>query len=794
MKTLWKKLPRTILAAPGQFLALVLIVAIGVTVFYGMNAALHSLVSFQKSLYAASNFADQYYEFVRAPKTLAKQAANLPGVLLASGRIKEDVKIMRGDKIAGTGRLIGYTSQQSKLQVNRLLINETNRLSDVNTSSIVDVFIDPEYAKAHNIMSGDRFKVISGDKTIELRVVSTAISAEFLFKINESGYPDADNFVIIYIPQEIAEKILNRMGDINQIQVVYDPCSDREKVQKEIERLLAPYGIKGKYSRKEQLSHKFIQTQVDGLTMASKILPLLFLIIAVGVQFTLLRRLIISQHLQIGILKAIGYENYKILLYFAGYSLFIAVCGTALGLVGGIILAQSVTVRYAAIFNMPANAVEFEWSLAAISILCSFLSSILACRIAATAVTRVSPVEAFHIERQKIARRVFLEKITFLWKLLSSSWKVCLRSIARNNGRFIVTSLGMALTVQLTIIAISLNDSKDYMYNHQFEVKHGYDYIVFFNAPVNSSELLAWKEWTGVRKVEPAIRLLTTLSFGPSDLQSWDDTLICMDGLSTLRTAWGRKGEQLFVPENGILLNDIIAKKMNVVVGDKVFVQTKPGLGPVKSLHLTVMGINKQHMGGESLISLEQVRELMQDGGITNLAMLAVERGSWQEVEARLLSIPKVASVQKKEGQRYNSERAVAGLSYFTYVMSLFAVILGVAVAYNTSIITFNERKRELASLRVIGWSNIAIGFMLFNEIILAVAIGTLLGCPIGKIGASLYLTAISTDNVSWPTIIYWLTYGKAITLVALYAFLGHLIAVYRIRQMNLMEVLQNRE
>ncbi|MDD3895051.1 MAG: ABC transporter permease, partial [Syntrophomonadaceae bacterium] len=302
MPTITVKLLRNIKTTYRQFLALVAMVMAGAALFVAFNTSLSSLISSRDNYYQEYGFADYYFNVIKAPQGVLRQIQALPGVTGVNGRIQKDINIIKDERQRITGRLNSYSESTEK----NLYIIKGATFSQNQSAVRNGILIDPEFASGNQFKIGDRIKVIASGQEYVLPVIGIATSPELMVP-NKSVFDmflRGESFGIIMISQEQAEQILNMPGEINQVLVDFTPGTDAEALKKDIESILKPYGLLTSFPQHEQYSEKNMQFQVDALESASAFLPMLFFIMVVCFLFILLRQLIKSQRLHIGVLKA----------------------------------------------------------------------------------------------------------------------------------------------------------------------------------------------------------------------------------------------------------------------------------------------------------------------------------------------------------------------------------------------------------------------------------------------------------------------------------------------------------
>jgi putative ABC transport system permease protein len=792
MTTLSHKLWRTIKSTRGQFIALVIIVTLGVMVYNGMGTAFDNLSRAQQTFYQEENFADYYFQVVKAPAFISNKIEAIAGVRKASGRIQCDVPLVKEDNKRAVGRITSYALPMDG-EVNRLRLLSGRLFTTRTSGSGIEVLIDPQYAAANSINVGDIITIIAAGKKVNLRVVGTATSPEFIINALDASniMPDPETFGIIMMATEQAERILDMSGQVNQIAVKLDPGTNEEIVRQKAEALLQSYGNIVSYPRKDQLSHFMLQAELEGLKINSLYIPLLLLLIAAGIQSLILNRLIKSQRLQIGVMKALGYDDRKIIGHYTGYALCVSLLGCLLGIALGILLASLLSQVYSQFFNLPRTIGGLSLKTVFYSVILCLTTGTVSGFLATRSVIRIHPAEAMRPEAPAAGNQIFLEKWSPLWRKLSSNWKMSLRSVFRNRSRFVVMVLGVMSAVILLIFAFFNNDAVDYILNRNFQEINRYDYIVHFTEPIKYSEITYWRQWEEVYQLEPLLELPVKTVY--SD-KSVDDLIIGMATDGSLKRVLNETGEHLLIPEEGVLIGRRTAQKLGVKISDKVNIETKLGIGPLNKAELSVLGINDQLTGSGSYVSLATANRILGESQVISSVMFRANQGNMADLEKRLKAMPNVSSITSREQELQSYYTMMDTTIYFIGVTIFLSALLGLVIVYNSSIMTFYERKRELASLIVMGYSQLEVVSLLRKETWIQAAVGTILGLPAGKWLGTAYVASVSTDLYSLPVIIYPRSYLLAVIAAILFVSMGQFLAARKIEQLNMVEVLKNRE
>ncbi|NLB89127.1 MAG: ABC transporter permease, partial [Syntrophomonadaceae bacterium] len=398
-------------------------VTIGIMVYVSMSSCYNNLTKAQEDFYQEANFADYYFLVVKAPHQVVKEVENIKGVKRATGRITLDLAILKEDNKRATARIVTYSLPMDN-ELNRLLLEEGRIFTERGTGSGIEIMTNPGFKDANQIRWGDSIAVVYEGKPIYLTVVGTANSPEFVYPVKDITdiIPDHKNFGIFMIPQYEAGQVFNFEGQINQLLVEFTSDADSDQVVEEIKELLKPYGLLTSYPRDDQLSHAMLQAEFDSIRSLITTLPVIFLLIAAGIQFVILRRMVRHQRGQVGVLKALGYSNRHIILHYSSYALLVGFLGALLGSLAGWMLSGLLTDYFLLYFNMPSSGSGFNLQ----AIINGFLLSMgvggVAGWSAARQVTKIQPAESMRREAPKMGRKSIVEEWPYLWRKLGTDW------------------------------------------------------------------------------------------------------------------------------------------------------------------------------------------------------------------------------------------------------------------------------------------------------------------------------------------------------------------------------------
>lgn len=793
MGVLTRRTIRLIGKTRGQFIAVVAVMTLGIAVFISMTTAYGNLTGVRDKFYRQYDFADYYFQVVRAPREIIRQVAAVPGVTMATGRIQQDVALLRDNDQRAIARIVSYPMPMER-EVNRLHLMSGRIFEENPSGSRVEVLTDVDFFKVNGLKRGSEISVVSGGKKAQLTVVGTAISPEFIYPMKDAAsmMPEPKRFAIVMMPHQQAEQVLGMAGQINQVVIRLAPGADEERAARRIKEILKPYGNIGSYPRKYQLSDSVLKGELDGLRANSIFMPVIFLGLATVIQFLMLGRMIKAQRLEIGIMKAVGYSNARIVGHYTSYSVAAGFTVALLGGAAGIGLGSAFTNLYAVYFKMPTEG------LTGVNTASVFDGALLALVVSAAAgligswrIVKIRPAEAMRPEPPRAGVRNPLEYWTWAWHRIHPAWKLTLRSIGRNRARFGLTLVGVVFAVGLLICSLFIDDSMDYMLTQHYYREQKYDYLIRFSNPVSVGDLTGVERIRGVRRVEPQLEIPVKFKFQG---RSRDGLLLGIPIGQRLRGIQTPDGVPLTLSDSGLFLDEHTAKKLGVKTGDSLLAETQLNLGAPHTARIRIVGINQQMIGGGGMVSLTEANRILGAQQTVTSAVLTIDPSRRAEVEQELEKLTRISSILSREAEMAGFNEQLGMMNASIAILVGFALTLGFAIVYNSAIIAFYERTRELGAFRVIGYHIREVSAMMGNEVILQAVFGILLGLPFGAWMTDQYMKVVSTDLFTMEAVIYPSTYIETALFSILFIGVAHALAVRGVKRLDLVETMKNKD
>ena len=787
VRPLDRKLLRDLWNLKGQALAISLVISAGVAMFIMYLSTFHSLRLTQETYYDRYRFAHVFAGLTRAPLNVADRIAEIPGVARVDARVVVDVTLdVPGLTEPASGRLIGI-DVPARPMLNDVFLRHGRFPAPGRPD---EVLVSEAFALARGLDPGDSIGAIINGRRRELAIVGTALSPEYIYSIRPGEIiPDDARFGIFWIHGRGLAAAFNMEGGFNNLSLTLLPGASEADVVARVDRLIAPYGGLGAVPRALQTSHWYLDAELAQLQSVGLVLPVVFLLVAAFLLNVVLTRIVSVQREQIAALKALGYTNAELAWHYTKLSLLIGAAGALLGTVFGAWMGSGMTSLYNAFFRFPTLTYNLPAGVVFGGIAVSFLAAVLGALNAVRHAAALPPAEAMRPEAPARFRRSFLERIG-LSRYLSPPVRMILRNVGRQPVRAMTSVLGIAASVAMLILGTFFLDSIEVLMDLQFFVTQRQDVTVSFVLPASGRALHEMGRLPGVLAVEPVRAVPARLRAGHYS------RIVSVRGLVAqpeLNRVVDVSGGPMRLPSGGLVLSLKLAEVLGARIGDLVTLEVLEGRRPVRQV--PVVGIVEEYMGTSAYMEIGALRELMNEGSTLSGAFLKVDPAYEAALYERLKRTPMVAGVSLKRSAIESFTRTLAETFYVMIFFNLlFSGVIAGGVVYNAARVSLSERSRELASLRVLGFTRGEISFILLGELAVVVLVAIPVGLVLGFLFAGALVAAFNTELYRFPLAIAPRTYAYAATAVLVAATLSGLAVRRRLDTLDLVAVLKTRE
>ncbi|MDQ2086240.1 FtsX-like permease family protein [Herbivorax sp. ANBcel31] len=785
---LHKKMLRDLLKNKVAYLACSVIIAIGLMIFVSMENTYINLNKSMNYFYNEYNFADAFATVESMPLNHLRGITDIPGIEQVSGKLVKDVRVLFSDREDNVYlRLVSVDLEENE-RLNDIWLMEGTELE----KSKRNIWTGIKFYDANELNYGDDIEVIINGKVTELNVIGKAQSPEHVYVMKDitDFYPSDKEFGVAYIPYDVMETLFDFNGTINEISFKVDSSHSFEDIKSQLESRLKKYNVSNIVERKDQLSNFMLAEEMKQIEKMSSSIPILFLIVAAIILWIMLKRMVEHQRMQIGTLKASGYSSFQILMHYVSYSVVIGIIGGIVGGVFGFIISDVMIMMYQDIYSLPNLESEISVVYFLMGIIISVIFSSIAGVLGARGVLKLEPAESMCPPAPVSGKKILLENVNIFWEALTVQGKMAVRNIFRSKGRSLFTCMGIAFAFSLMAALFSFVNMFDVIIMDTFEYVQKYDMKVTFYPLQNVTPIIRELEAiSDVDLAEPMWEVPVTLT---NEHRKNDTIILGLKSNSELYHVVDEKKHRVTILEGGIMLAEPLAKKLDAKIGDILDVETP--FTQKENLQIGVANIVPQYIGTNGFMILEDLNALLGHRDAGNSVLLRLPQESTGEIKNRLNESKIVTSIEEIDQTREKYAELMEQAFIMLYVMALMAILTGFAIIYNSGLISFSERERELASLRVMGMSNGEVMEVLSFEQIFLGIVGIVVGIPLTYFYNYLLVESFETDFYNFPMVVKPEVFLYALLGTVLATFFAYLSIRKRVKNLSMVEVLKERE
>jgi putative ABC transport system permease protein len=785
--TLDRKLYRDLRRMKGQVVAVAVVMACGLAMMVMARSLISSLENTRLEYYRANHFADLFAHVKRAPNSIASRVAAIPGVSAAQAGISVQVTLDIPNLDEPASGQIRSLPDFGTPELNRLFLRSGQWLEP---GRLGEILAGEAFAEANGLKAGDRIGILLNGRLREFRIAGIVLSPEFIFESRPgTALPDNRSYGVFWMSYSELAGAFDLDGAFNYLSLVLQPGVSEKQVIDELDRLLAPYGGRGAHGRADHPSHIRVSDEIRVLSTLAIGFPVVFLSVAAFMTNAVLTRLLALQREQIAILKAFGFTNWQIAAHYLKFALVMVAGGTALGILGGVFLGRRLVDFYHIFFRFPSLEFQLDRLALVLALLVSTAAAIAGVIGAVRRAVAVQPADAMRPEPPSNYHPALVER-TGIARWLSHTFRIAVRNIERKPMQAVFTIIGLALATGILIVPNSFRDGIHQVLDFQWDVVQRQDLSVGLAEPASRSVNPLFAQLPGVITVEPFRNAGVRLRLGRKHRQLYirgipegalHDRLI--DAAHRL----------LVLPPEGLIVSAKLAEVLGAKVGDELTVEMLEGRRLTREVRLA--GLSEDFAGMAAYMDLKALNRMLGEGDMVSGATFRVDALHWGEFLRSLKRIPKVGWVAIKASLRANFRKTTAAsIGVIQSIYLTFATVVAFGVVYNNARISLAERSRELATLRVIGFSRREVGAVLLTELVILAMIAVPIGLVLGTGFATVILNSVNTETVRLPLVLTLNNYAFAVMVVTLASAMSALLVLRKLNGLNLASVLKAPE
>ena len=783
MNTLARKRRRDIGRQRWQFIAVLVTVVLGVSLFSGtFNAYLNLGVSLDET-YERLAMAD--VTITGAEPELAETLVSLDGVARVETRQQADVPMEAGES-SFLGRVIGHPAE-GEPAVNRVDIDEGSGLDADDPAAVL---IESHMASDFDLAVGDTL-IIAGREVTATGVVT---SPEFLWpaRDRQSIFTPPKSFGVVFVDAAVLESVAGP-AVVDQLLVLYDDDADIAETDAAVEAVATRANAQDVQLLADHPSNATINLEIDALRTVAVALPLLFLAAAGMAIYVVVTRLVFTQRGVIGTLRASGFSRRVMSTHYLGYGLVVGLAGAVLGAIIGWFMAQGMTAIYTAIFNIPDLVAEFHLPTVVIALGFGAVSGALAGLPPARTVARMAPAEAMRGDSlPEGGKRSLFETMIPPLRRAPVRWRMSLRGLGRNKKRSTSMVAGVVLGMTLILASWGMMDTMLSSIDRQFNEIALEDAQVFFSTSVDEQQIEALEAAAGVSHAEPVIGLQATIEHA-------GETFTTL--LESYRSPTLVHGFSDPLPDSGVVLGHATEEILGIEVGDRVTVE----LAALETeLTTTVAGFVDEPLGTIAYMSIGALSTALTDAGsaagpetfsspVITTAKVLFDDQPPESTLGGLSELDSTAAVVDSGEIRDLVESFQVFFYVFVGMMLVFGGAMTFALIFNIISVNVAERSGEFASMRANGLTHRRVASLIVGETFLLTVIGIIPGLVAGYLAAAAFVNTFASDQFPITVSVRWFVYVGSILAMLVVAALSLVPALRAVKRINVGQIVRER-
>ena len=749
-----------------QFLAVILLCALGSWVFSGLDASWRMLETSAQTYFEEQNLADLWITRSPVDRNVLTRMRSVRGVADAQARLSVELTVDLPHE--PTLLVQGY---EEAVRINRPLLQSGRALLE---SDLRGCLLDERFAEANGLSPGDRLSLLVGGEPYTYTIRGLCLSAEYL-SLAKSATPDPLNYGFVIL-NAASLPLLSPNGAV----LTLAPEADTQAVKEALEALYPEALVIG---RDAQSAVKSIQMDVDIFRNLSYVFPLLAFAVAAMIVLTTVSRMLENQRIQMGTLKALGYRDGQLRRHYLSYAFYPSLVGSFLGLFVGRwtipwVLWNMEIARHVFPYRLNAPVSAAQWTVCGLGVVLSCLICLFTYRNSA----REQTAALLRPKPPRAGRKLLLERWKGLWSRMGFNAKMVMRNLMRNKARTIMSLMGVLCCNMLIITSLGLQDSVAYFVGKYYFGTLRYD--VRADLTQDAGQVEAYRKRVEAGRLEGVMDVALSARGNGNALATLLTVLEDDQRLINL----GKDETWIPLPAHGAMLSQKLAETLGVKVGDALELCVPGDPDPLRTW---VSGIAEVTIG-QTVYMIRSAWEEISDAGFTPTALLV-----WQPTQE---SMRYLSDLGELESFSYPTEENEDTLQILNSMMGAFSLMSGAAlglafvVLYNMGILNFTERTREYATLKVLGYHQKESRRLMRAENNLMTLLGVLLGIGPGWWLVGMVFRSCERDNMVFVYTVKGVSVLVACAATCAFSYLVSWFLTRKVRAIDMVEALKSVE
>ena len=555
------------------------------------------------------------------------------------------------------------------------------------------------------------------------------------------------------------------------------------------------------YDRSTLIEYSGFGENAQRLGAIGRVFPVLFFLVAALISLTSMTRMVEEQRTSIGTMKALGYSKGAIASKYIGYALLATAGGSVIGvLIGEKILPYIIVYAYGILYqHLPKILVPYDWGYAAMAsgaaVFCTLFATVMACYKELEA----QPAVLMRPPAPKNGRRVFLERIGVVWRHLNFTWKSTIRNLMRYKKRFFMTIFGIGGCMALMLVGFGLKDSCYEIAKLQFAEIQFYDGSIYLEEDITEEQQdeleAALKSEEQISRYMKANMQNITLVNGKKECAAYECVFGSVEDIPWFVDFHDRRSKERYeLTDDGGIISEKTAKLLDVKQGDTIEIKDEEkGNKQVK-----VTQICENYMGHYIYFTPACYEEVYGEEPEYNSILFEVEdsdvNADLEKIGRNLLKQDGALSVSYTHDIEKQLDDMLRSLNLVIVVLIISAGMLAFVVLYNLNTVNIAERKRELATLKVLGFYNMEVAEYVYRENILLTFFGAVVGAVLGRFLHLFIIETVEVDSAMFGRNINMPSYIYSLILTVTFSMLINGVMYFKLKKIDMVESLKSIE
>ena len=578
---------------------------------------------------------------------------------------------------------------------------------------------------------------------------------------------------------------------------IKEVSSELKEKEDELSKIkdVSAYSIK----RSEVAGFYEYKLETERIENIAKVFPLMFFLVAALVSLTTMTRMVDEERSQMGTLRAIGYSKSSVIFKYVLYAFLASILGSIIGTILFYkLIPMLVGYCYNIFYDMPSINATMQINYALFSLIFSLLSTVLATILVFLKDTSKTPAELMRPEAPKKGKRIFLEKIDKIWNSLSFLNKITLRNIFRYKKRLFMTVIGICGSTALILASFGIKDSVMKVADNQYNKIDKYDMVISINNNASNSDKKVLEEKildeNEIKKITYVYKSNVLLK---NNKKSENSNIIVPENKEKINdyiTLRQRKTKKdIKMDDDGIIISEKLAKLLKLKKNSYV----KLTLPNNKKVNVKVSNITENYIEHYVYISPKLYKKLSgENANYSTILAITKNLSNKKEkaLESNISDINNVTSTLLSSDTKNNYKDMMNTLNYVILILIVCAAALAFVVLYNLASVNISERRRELATIKVLGFYDEEVTKYIYKEMFILTIIGSLIGLILGSF-LTLYVIKICETNLFMFTFnINFISYLLSFIITLLFLFIVNLFMHFELKKLDMVEALKSYE